>query len=59
MVVYNIRMIDKYKLKNLKEKLDRSDVCHSTGDKYKLIYDWVKTGHISLGEFRALIKEIS
>ncbi len=39
-------------------QLDKLDALETRDEKLKLIYEWVKTDHINLAQFKALVIDI-
>ncbi len=39
-------------------QVDKLDALETRDEKLKLIYEWVKTGHINLPQFKALVIDI-
>jgi polyhydroxyalkanoate synthesis regulator phasin len=46
-------------MKSLKEKLERIQIAWNEDQHHKLVFEWVKTGVLSLSEFREAIDLIS
>jgi polyhydroxyalkanoate synthesis regulator phasin len=46
-------------MKSLKEKLERIQIAWNEDQHYKLVFEWVKTGVLSLSEFREALDLIS
>ena len=42
---------------NLGIQLDKFDKLETLDKKLKLIYEWVKTGHINLAQFKRLVRD--
>ena len=48
-------MIDKYKIKDYSQRLDKEKL----DDALKMLYMWIKQDVITLGEFRELVKKLT
>lgn len=46
-------------MKSLKEKLERIQIAWNEDQHYKLVFEWFKTGVLSLSEFREALDLIS
>jgi polyhydroxyalkanoate synthesis regulator phasin len=46
-------------MKSLKEKLERIQIAWNEDQHHELVFEWVKTGVLSLSEFREAIDLIS